>query len=66
MDLGLPDRSGIVATADVGRASPETRVLVLTVHDDVAYLRRAFEAGAAGYLVKEAADVEVVQARVLS
>lgn len=62
MDLGLPDRSGIAATADVCATSPATRVLVLTVHDDVAYLRRAFEAGAAGYLVKEAADVEMVQA----
>ncbi|HEY9557092.1 MAG TPA: response regulator transcription factor [Acidimicrobiales bacterium] len=62
MDLGLPDRSGIAATADVCAVSPATRVLVLTVHDDVAYLRRAFDAGAAGYLVKEAADVELVQA----
>jgi two-component system, NarL family, response regulator NreC len=62
MDLGLPDRNGIAATADVCAVSPKTRVLVLTVHDDVAYLRRAFEAGATGYLVKEAADVELVQA----
>ena len=35
---------------------------MLTVHDDVAYLRKAFDAGATGYLVKEAADVELVQA----
>ena len=62
MDLGLPDGSGIAATADVVRVSRATRVLVLTVHDDVAYLRRAFEAGAVGYLVKEAADIELVQA----
>ena len=62
MDLGLPDRSGIAATADIRGVSPETRVLVLTVHDDVAYLRRAFDAGATGYLVKEAADVELIQA----
>ena len=62
MDLGLPDRSGIAATADVCAVSPATRVLVLTAHDDVAYLRRAFEAGATGYLVKDAADVELVQA----
>jgi two-component system response regulator NreC len=62
MDVGLPDRSGIATTADVCAASPTTRVLVLTVHDDVAYLRRAFDAGAVGYLVKEAADIELVQA----
>lgn len=62
MDLGLPGTSGIEATAQVRAASPETAVLVLTVHDDVAYLRRAFEAGATGYLVKDAADVELVMA----
>ena len=62
MDLGLPDGSGITATADVRHVSPKTRVLILTVHDDVAYLRRAFEAGADGYMLKEAADVELVQA----
>jgi two-component system response regulator NreC len=62
MDLGLPDVSGITATADVRRASPTTRVLVLTVHEDVAYLRRTFDAGADGYLVKDAADSDLVQA----
>ena len=62
MDLGLPDGSGIAATAEVVRVSPATRVLVLIVHDDIVYLRWAFDAGAAGYLVKEAADIELVQA----
>ena len=60
MDLGLPGASGIDATRRVLAASPATAVLVLTVHDDVAYLRKAFEAGARGYLVKDAADVELV------
>lgn len=62
MDIGLPDGSGVAGTADVLAVSPATRVLMLTVHDDVAYLRRAFDAGAAGYLLKEAADVELVAA----
>jgi two-component system, NarL family, response regulator NreC len=62
MDLGLPGTNGIDATGQVLAASPATAVLVLTVHDDVAYLRRAFDAGARGYLVKDAADVELVLA----
>lgn len=62
MDVGLPDASGIAATARVREASPATRVVILTVHDDVAYLRRAFDAGADGYLVKDAADVDLVHA----
>lgn len=62
MDLGLPDASGIEATRRIAEASAETKILVLTVHDDVAYLRKAFDAGARGYLVKDAADVELVLA----
>lgn len=62
MDLGLPGTSGIEATRQVAEVSPQTAILVLTVHDDVAYLRRSFDAGARGYLVKDAADVELVLA----
>lgn len=62
MDLGLPDANGIDATKRIVAVSPRTNVLVLTVHDDVAYLRKAFDAGARGYLVKDAADVELVLA----
>ena len=62
MDLGLPGTGGITATRQVRDASPSTAVLILTVHDDVGYVRKGFDAGASGYLVKEAADVELVQA----
>lgn len=62
MDIGLQGTNGVEGTRMVRVASPRTRVLVLTAHDDVAYLRRAFEAGAAGYLVKDAADLELVLA----
>lgn len=62
MDLSLPDGSGINATRLVREAHPGTAVVVLTVHDDLSYLRQAFGAGAAGYVVKDAADTELVAA----
>ena len=62
MDLGLRGTNGFEATRQVLAASPVTAVLVLTAHDDVGYLRKAFASGARGYLVKDAADLELVQA----
>jgi len=58
MDLTLPGEGGISATRRIREVSPSTRVLVLTMHDDVAYLREAFAAGATGYVLKKGADVE--------
>jgi two-component system response regulator NreC len=60
MDLSLPDGTGLDATRLILEASPTTHVVILTVHDDVAYLRESFAAGAIGYLNKEAADLELV------
>ncbi|HVV11888.1 response regulator transcription factor [Amycolatopsis sp.] len=62
MDLSLPDQSGITAIEQIHRESAHSKVLVLTMHDDVAYLREALAAGAIGYLVKVAADTELVRA----
>ena len=62
VDLVLQGDSGVVATRRIVEASPATRVLILTMHDDVAYLRDAFAAGAAGFLNKRAADVELLTA----
>lgn len=62
MDIGLPDANGIDATRQIREVSAGTAVLVLTMHDDVGYLQRAFKAGAKGYLVKDAADTDLVTA----
>jgi two-component system response regulator NreC len=60
MDLSMPGpRSGDVIR-QVLRACPQTRVLILTMHDDPAYLASAMAAGAAGYVVKKAADSELL------
>ena len=62
LDVVMPGRSGIEALGDLRIASPETRILVLSMQDDPSYVRQAFAAGAHGYLVKEAADADLVQA----
>jgi DNA-binding NarL/FixJ family response regulator len=62
MDLSMPGAGGIDATAEIRRACPATRVLVLTMHDDPAYLRSVLAAGASGYLLKRAADTELLSA----
>ena len=61
-ELNLPDGSGIPTIARLRRECPRSRVLVLTVHDEVAYLRAAMAGGAAGYVAKTAADTELLTA----
>jgi DNA-binding NarL/FixJ family response regulator len=62
MDVVLPDKSGIEATADVLAEAPDAKVLILSMEDDPSYVREAFAAGASGYVLKEAADTELVAA----
>ena len=62
VDVVMPGKSGIEAIPDLLAESAETRVLVLSMQDDPRYVREAFEAGAVGYVLKEAADTEVVAA----
>jgi len=52
MDIGMPDMDGIEATRILSERYPSVRVLVLSAHSDEAHIRRAFEAGARGYLLK--------------
>ena len=62
MDLVMPGKSGIEGMPAVLQAVPDVKVLVLSMQDDPRYVREAFEVGAAGYVLKEAADTEVVAA----
>lgn len=62
MDLTMPGPHSGEVIRQVLRASPKTRVLVLTMHDDPAYLASALAAGAAGYVVKKVADSELLSA----
>jgi two-component system, NarL family, response regulator NreC len=62
LDVVMPGESGIEALPQLLEESPETKVLVLSMQDDPSYVREAFAAGASGYVLKEAADEEVVAA----
>jgi DNA-binding NarL/FixJ family response regulator len=62
MDVVMPGKSGIETIPDVLKDAPEAKVLVLSMQDDPRYVREAFAAGAAGYILKEAADTDVVAA----
>jgi two-component system response regulator NreC len=62
LDVVMPGESGIDVLPSLLKESPETKVLVLSMQDDPSYVREAFAAGATGYVLKEAADEEVVAA----
>jgi DNA-binding NarL/FixJ family response regulator len=62
MDVVMPDQTGIEVVPTLLHERPETRVLVLSMQDDPRYVREAFSAGATGYVLKEAADTELVAA----
>jgi len=62
LDVVMPDQSGLDVLPTLRHEQPETRVLVLSMQDDPRYVREAFSAGASGYVLKEAADTEVVTA----
>ena len=62
IDIAMPLLNGIEATRQIVKRSPSTRILVLTMHADEAYVHQILQAGATGYLLKDSADVDLVQA----
>ena len=62
MDIALPDMTGIDLTRDIRRVLPETRVLIVSMHGRIDYITAAFQAGAMGYVVKDASSGKILQA----
>ena len=59
MDIGLPGLNGLEATARIVKEHPQVKVVILSMHANDEYIRQALQAGAAGYLLKDAAPVEL-------
>src|SRR5512146_1846408 len=62
MDMTMPEMNGVDATRAIRQRLPETRVIMVSMHSSPEYVRRALEAGAAGYLVKRSASRELIDA----
>lgn len=62
LDLNMPHCHGLEALEELHRVVPESRVLVLTMHDDAGYLRRVLASGGAGYVLKNVASEELLSA----
>jgi len=62
VDISLPSLNGIEAIRQIIKADPHARIVVLTMHQDVIYALRAFDAGALGYVVKHSASAELITA----
>jgi DNA-binding NarL/FixJ family response regulator len=60
LDIGMPLLNGIEATSQITRRASNTRVLILSMHADEAYVARALEAGATGYMLKDSADTDLI------
>jgi two-component system response regulator NreC len=62
LDVAMPLLNGIEAVRQIARKVPATRMLVLSMHADEAYVTQILRAGASGYLLKDSADVDLLQA----
>jgi two-component system response regulator NreC len=62
MDIAMEGMDGLAATREIVKRLPQTKILILTMHEDPEYLRQTLEAGATGYLLKEAMATEIALA----
>lgn len=62
LDINMPGLDGLQTLPRLNERVPNSRVLILTMHDDVGYLQQALQAGAAGYVLKHAVDTELLMA----
>ena len=62
MDIGMPLLNGIEAAKRITAVHPNTAVLILSMHSDEGYILRALKAGARGYLLKDSAEADLIQA----
>lgn len=62
MDINMPKGGGLEALSKVHGVLPDAKVLILTMHDDIGYLKRVLSAGGSGYILKQAASEELLSA----
>ncbi|AJE20423.1 response regulator [Azotobacter chroococcum] len=62
LDIGLKDTNGLELTRSLGRQHPDLKVLILSMYDNIEYVRTAIRAGACGYVLKDASSREIVAA----
>jgi DNA-binding NarL/FixJ family response regulator len=62
MDISMPGMNGLVATRTLKKAQPDVTIVALTRHDDETYLEELLRAGASGYILKQSAPTELLQA----
>ena len=62
MDFAMPGMNGAVAARHILKSAPETAILILSMHAEASYVRTCLEAGARGYILKNAMDLEMVAA----
>jgi two-component system, NarL family, response regulator NreC len=62
MDVSMPELGGLEAAAEILKANPDTHILILSMYSNPAYVKKAFDVGAKGYILKDALDVDLAQA----